>query len=153
MSKSGMTATPQDHTPESALILLVDDDPSVRFVLQQVLHYHGYQVEAVATIEEAEKIKRRLGPEAIGVVVADIHLTTNPRFHEGYAMYEHWTRLHPTLPFLLISGVVSSQRLPAVRTGAVAFLSKPFVIEEFLEILQQLLKTQNDRILRHEEIT
>ncbi len=101
--------------------------------------HHGYQVETAATVEEAEKIKQRLGAETIGVVIVDVHLTTNPRFQEGYTLYEEWTGLHPTLPFLLISGVSSSQNLPAISAGAVPFLAKPFTMEALLEWVQQLL--------------
>lgn len=128
---------PSDQRPE--LILLIDDDAGIRYVLQEVLRYHGYQVETAATAEEAEKIKQRLGVETIGMVIVDVHLTTNPRFQEGYTLYEAWAGLHPTLPFLLISGVPNSQNLPAIHVGAVPFLAKPFTMEALLEWVRQLL--------------
>ena len=132
---------PSSHRPE--LVLLIDDDEGIRYVLQEVLRHHGYQAETAATVEEAEKIKQRLGAEAIGVVIVDVHLTTNPRFQEGYTLYEEWTALHPTLPFLLISGVSSSQNLPAISAGIVPFLAKPFTMEALLELVQQLLADPN----------
>ncbi len=129
-----------EHRPE--LVLLIDDDAGIRYVLQEVLRHHGYQVETAATVEEAEKVKQRLGVETIGAVIVDVHLTTNPRFQEGYSLYEEWTGLHPTLPFLLISGVSSSQNLPAIRSGMVPFLAKPFTMEALLELVRRLLSGQ-----------
>jgi len=132
---------PSGH--RSKLVLLIDDDAGIRHVLQEVLRHHGYETETAATVEEAETIKRHLGAERIGVVIVDVHLTTNPRFCEGYSLYEEWSDLHPTLPFLLISGIYSSQNLPAVRAGRVPFLAKPFTMETFLAQVQRLLTAPN----------
>lgn len=135
------SARPSGQRPE--LILLIDDDAGIRYVLQEVLRHHGYQAETAATVEEAKKIKQRLGAAAIGVVIIDVHLTPTPRFHEGYKLYEEWIALHPTLPFLLISGISTSQNLPAIRAGVVPFLAKPFTMETLLDRLQQLLTRPN----------
>ncbi len=135
------SARPSDHRSE--LILLIDDDAGIRYVLQEVLSHHGYQAETAATVEEAEKVKQRLGAEAIGAVIIDVHLTTNPRFHEGYTLYAEWTALHPTLPFLLISGISTSQNLPAISAGDVPFLAKPFTMEALLTWVQRLLADPN----------
>jgi len=132
---------PSGHRPK--LVLLIDDDAGIRYVLQEVLRHHGYQTETAATGEEAEIIKQRLGAETIGVVIVDVHLTTNPRFHEGYMLYEEWSDLHPNLPFLLISGIYSSQNLPAIRAGTVPFLAKPFTMEAFLSWVEQLITAPN----------
>lgn len=139
------------HRPD--LVLLIDDAAGIRYVLQEVLRHHGYQVETAATIEEAEKAKQRLGAEAIGVVVLDVHLTTNPRFHEGYTLYEEWARLHPTLPVLLISGISTSQNLPAICAGKVPFLAKPFTMEALLEWVQRLIMSSvDDTIITEHEL-
>jgi DNA-binding NtrC family response regulator len=132
---------PSGH--RSKLVLLIDDDAGIRYVLQEVLRHHGYQIETAATVEEAKNIKQHLGAETIGVVIVEIHLTANPRFYEGYSLYEEWSALHPTLPFLLISGIYNSQDLPAIRAGMVPFLAKPFTMDAFLTQVQQLLTVPN----------
>ena len=129
------------HRPR--LIFIIDDDAYVRQVLADVLRHHGYEIETAATPEEAETIKQQLGADAIGVVITDIHLTANPRFREGYALYEAWKTLHPELPFILISGISSGQDLPAVRAGAALFLSKPFTMESLLELIRHLRTSPN----------
>jgi len=138
---SEISARSSRHRPK--LIFVIDDDGNVRQVLADVLRHHGYQIETAATVEEAETIKQQLGADAIGVVITDIHLTANPRFHEGYALYEAWTALHPELPFILISVISSGQDLPAVRAGAALFLSKPFTMETLLELICYLRTSPN----------
>ena len=53
------------------------------------------------------------------------------------------TALHPTLPFLLISGISTSQNLPAISAGDVPFLAKPFTMEALLTWVQRLLADPN----------
>ena len=142
---SGRTSETAERSPShrSRLLFVIDDDAHVRQVLAEVLRHNGYQIETAATVEEAETIKRQLGAAAIGVVIIDIHLTANPRFQEGYALYEAWKALHPELPFILISGISSGQDLPAVRDGAALFLSKPFTMESLLELIRYLRASPN----------
>jgi len=122
-----------------ATVLVVDDDKAVRNLLCEALNLHGYKAIATATAQEADTALQRLGTAAIGLVIADIQLTANPQAREGYELYERWTTAHPTLPFLLISGDPTSQTLPAIRTGAVRFLAKPFAISGLLATVQALL--------------
>jgi FixJ family two-component response regulator len=59
---------------------------------------------------------------------------------EGYELYQRWTAVEPTLPFLQISGDPCSRTLPAIQTGAVHFLAKPFSVQTFLSTVQTLLR-------------
>ena len=134
------TEAAEDIAPQTPLVLIIDDDAGLRYVLQEVFRHHGYTVATADSAEEAEQAKQRVGPKAISVVVVDVHLTPNPRFQEGYALYQQWTHLYPHLPFLLISGVANSQHLPAIANGDVAFLAKPFTMESLLEEVKRLIK-------------
>ena len=134
--------TTGEDVPQAPLVLVIDDYAGLRHVLQVVFQHHGYQVVTTASTEEAEKAKRQHGPEAIGIVVLDMHLAPNPLFQDGYALYEQWSRLHPTLPFILISSVAHSECLPAIASGNVSFLAKPFAVESLLEKVKTLMKSQ-----------
>ena len=124
-----------------ATILVVDDDEAVRGLLQEALDLYGYTVVVAATSQEAEDALQRLDPATIGLVIIDIHLTADPHAQEGYVLYQRWTTAHPTLPFLLISGDPNSQTLPAIATGVVRFLAKPFSLTELLQAVQALVRT------------
>jgi two-component system response regulator FlrC len=146
---SGQTGeeTPRDSTIAQqnstsltqATILVVDDDRAVRNLLCEALSLYDYKVVATATAQEADAALKQLGIAAIGLVIADIQLTADAQAQEGYELYKRWTTAHPTLPFLLISGNPTSQTLPAIRTGAVRFLAKPFTISGLLATVQTLL--------------
>ena len=120
-------------------ILVVDDDEAVRHLLREALHFHGYRVMDAAVVEEAEESLQRVDAGTIGLVITDIHLTSDPRGQEGYDLYQRWVATRPTLHFLLISGDPDSHALPAVRSGAVRFLLKPFTIDELLAVVRSLV--------------
>jgi CheY-like chemotaxis protein len=69
------------------------------------------------------------------VVLANIHLTADRQAREGYALWQRWTALNPHPSFILMSGDTSSRDLPAIRAGAVRWLTKPFSPAEVLEAL------------------
>lgn len=135
------TQTAEADIPQASLVLIIDDYAGLRHVLQDFFHRQGYQVVTAASAEEAEKAKQRYGPEAIGIVVVDVYLTPNAYSQEGYVLYEQWSRLHPTLPFILMSGVTHSQYLPAIASGAVSFLAKPFFMESLFEKVKTLMRS------------
>ncbi|GIX48951.1 MAG: hypothetical protein KatS3mg131_3162 [Candidatus Tectimicrobiota bacterium] len=123
--------------PPRPRILVVDDDAAVRELLVEALGLRQYAVTAVASVQEAEEVRQRVGPEAIALVIADVRLT--PTGQEGYELYQRWKAAHPTMRFLLMSGDPHSRTLPDVATGAVPFLSKPFTIQELLDRVRDLI--------------
>ena len=128
--------------PIRSTILIIEDHDSIRELLHEVLGTYGYSVITAATVQEAEEIRQRLSPEVIGLVLSDINLSRTPDGQEGYDLFQRWTAAHPALPFVLMSAAVSSLALPAVRTGSVRFLAKPFDLDELLGILQVLLREE-----------
>jgi two-component system, response regulator FlrC len=119
--------------PTHATILIVEDDAGVREALVEILRPEGYGILTAATVQEAEEIKQQVTPGGIDVVIANIHLTADPEAREGYTLWQRWTALVPQLRFILISGDPGNQDLPAIRAGAVRWLSKPFSPAEVLE--------------------
>ena len=79
---------------------------------------------------------QRVGVVTIRLVIADIHLTASLQAYEGYQLYDRWHRRYPEVPFLLISGSPIGRDLPAVRTGAVRCLAKPFALDDLLQAVQ-----------------
>jgi DNA-binding NtrC family response regulator len=121
-------------------ILIVEDNEVVRDMLAVALQAYGYAVATAATVHEAEAAMQQPGPSAIGLVIADIHLTSDREAREGYALYQRWTTAHPHLAYLLTSGDRTNAALPAIRDGVVAFLAKPFELTELSDTVQALLR-------------
>ena len=134
-------ATATDHTTANqATILLVEDEQRVRFALHSFLQRQGYEVIGVGTVEEAEQCITGRGGENIALIVSDINLHPGSKELEGYEFFKRWTAEHSELPFILISGDHSSWDLPAVRSGAVRFLAKPFDFYDLLAAVRSVLR-------------
>jgi DNA-binding NtrC family response regulator len=118
-------------------ILIVEDDLGVQAALAEVLRLENYSLTIVGTMLEAEDALERLGSARICLVIADLHLTARLQGYEGYQLYERWHCRSPQLSFLFISGSPVSRDLPAVRTGAVRFLGKPFAFGDLLQAVRE----------------
>jgi two-component system cell cycle sensor histidine kinase/response regulator CckA len=121
-------------------VLVVDDDEAISELVGDALQQQGHTIITAATIQDAEEAKQRLNSTPIGLVICDIHLTADPQEHEGYALYQRWTASDPDLPFLLMSGDRQALNLPAIQSGGVRFLPKPFLIEDLLAAVQALIR-------------
>src|SRR5262249_24459040 len=130
--------------PIRPTVLIIEDEAVIREllyeILDEILHTYGYSVMTAATVQEAEEIRQRLTPEGIGLVLTDINLSHTPHGQEGYDLFQRWTAAQPTLPFVLMSAAASILALPAVRTGSVHLVSKPFDLDALLEVVESLLR-------------
>jgi two-component system response regulator GlrR len=121
-----------------ATLLIVEDEPGVLAALYEALSFHGYRIITAASLQEAERALQSLGSSQIHLVIADIHLTSRAHACEGYGLYQRWTKTYPDLPFILMSAYPSSQDLPDIRDGLVAFLAKPFEIPSLLKVIRNI---------------
>lgn len=91
-AESASSLSQPHHRPEhrgdapQTTVLIVDDEAAVRETLIEILNLYGYRTLTAASVEEAEEVKGRIGHDAIHLVIADIHLTPEPRVRAGYAL-------------------------------------------------------------------
>ena len=126
--------------PIRPTVLIIEDEAVLRDILDEALHTYGYPAITAATVQEAEEIRQRLAPEAIGLVLADINLSHTAQGQEGYELFQRWTEAQPALPFVLMSGAARNLALPVARTSTVRFLAKPFDLDELLAVVHALLR-------------
>jgi two-component system, cell cycle sensor histidine kinase and response regulator CckA len=120
-------------------VLIVEDEMGVREVLHEALSLYGYLVITATTVQEAESALQSLDVTETNLVIIDINLTPVHYVQEGYALYQRWSALYPTLRFILISGDPNNQELTDIRSGAVRFVAKPFEINALLEVVREVL--------------
>lgn len=103
-------------------ILLVDDDPGVRFALTEVLCDRGYRVIAVDSGPRA-----LAALDGIDVVVTDLSMPGM----DGLELVSQISARAPALPVILLTahGSDSLVRIASSR-GACRCLSKPFDIDD-----------------------
>jgi len=110
--------------PDRHRLLVVDDDPGARDWLALFASRLGYEVEAVATGEEAVSSCRESPPD---LVTLDVLL---PGI-SGLETLKELRKLAPQLPVVMLSGHGRTETIvEAVRSGAADFLRKPFEPEE-----------------------
>ena len=128
--KDGFLA-PDEARPRR--LLVVDDDPGVQGLLEEVLSGAGYLVETAFNSDEAME---RLAAESYDGLVLDLVLPEE----DGLALYDRVLQLSPHLQdrVIFISGEAREHQLRRVtrRTGAMV-LRKPFNVLDLMRVLQE----------------
>lgn len=111
-----------DQPAGRGTILLVEDEPFVALVAQQVLEDHGFAV-VVAAHGRAALEQAQGGSDALVLAVVDMGLPDMG----GDAVVRALRRLHPTLPVIVASGY-ATEEIEAEFTGIadVAVIRKPY---------------------------
>ncbi len=110
---------PQPTTP--ARILVVDDDPAVRFTLCEALEDAGFVTEAASDGREA--LARCLQGAPLDLVVTDLVMPGGG----GLALIAALREAAPALPVVAITAMVDGRHTAqALAAGARECLAKPF---------------------------
>ena len=122
-----------------AKILIVDDEPGIRFGIRDFLETAGLEVEEADCLAAAEKAVREGRPDA---VVLDHMLP------DGTALdiIGRLKELEPSLPVVILTGHATIDlAVRAVKEGADQFLAKPVELPALLVMLQRLLESQREK--------
>ena len=122
-------------------ILLVDDDPTVRDSLSNVLVAEGYSVIPAENGQQALDLANQL---PVDLVLLDLNMPVK----NGWDTFERLTAEHPLLPIIIITAR-PNQLFTAVSAGAGALLEKPMDIPMLLRAMRMLLaETAQQRLAR-----
>src|SRR3981081_3394462 len=101
-------------------VLVIDDEPTIRELIADVLRESGYYVETGANGFEALQLMRQLLPH---VIVLDLMM---PKLAAtGFGERKRFNPRFDAVPILLVTAAFGADQA-AERLGAQAFLSKPF---------------------------
>lgn len=120
-------------------ILLVEDEPNLRKVIQRVLTASGYRVLAAGRGEEA--LDLAAGEPGIDLIVSDIRLPDmyGRRLAERLGETRSEAGGKPHLPVLYISGHPAETATGTPLAEHERFLHKPFEIEDLIKVVRHLL--------------
>lgn len=122
--------TPNRNGP---LVLVVDDDPSVRKALDRLLRSAGLEV---ATFDCAAALLAFERPPRPSCLVLDLHLPDM----DGFELLQRVEATAPDLPVVVLTGDTSEETRDLVLgNGAAAFLTKPCDEARLLEEVRRLL--------------
>src|SRR5207302_6192238 len=136
-SRTGDRQAPTFHvktpTPDSATILLVDDEAAVQKLLTYPLEQEGFRVLQAGDGEEA---LRRFEAEHVDLVVLDLML---PRL-DGLAVCR-CLRAQSTVPIIMLTARDDElDKVVGLELGADDYITKPFSIREFRSRVRALLR-------------
>jgi len=121
-------------------VLVVDDDPSVRAYLRDVLELEGYDVQIAADGYEA---LRTVGAERPGCVLLDVMM---PGI-DGYAVLTKLRAIAPGLPVVMLTAAADDASAWKAWSGGVDyFLAKPLDASELLRYLDYLFGARHPAV-------
>jgi FixJ family two-component response regulator len=131
-------------TPEDPFtVFVIDDDAGVRASIQGLLKSVSLRSEAFGTAEEFLHSSRPDGP---GCLVLDVSL---PGVN-GLDFQRELADAGIRIPIIFITGHGDiPMTVKAMKSGAVEFLTKPFLDQDLLDAIHQAL--ERDRVMRQQQ--
>lgn len=123
----------QEELWGSGNVLLVEDEAMVRTVAERALTRQGYTVVTASNGEEALEIVSR--GDAIDLMISDVVMP----LMDGPTMVREARKLRPEIPVLFMSGYAEEQLRKSIDIDNVAFLPKPFSVQELAEAARKAL--------------
>ncbi|MEM9177677.1 MAG: sigma-54 dependent transcriptional regulator [Myxococcota bacterium] len=118
-------------------ILVVDDDPVMREMVEAMLSDNGLDVALAASAEEALEVAE--AGSDFGCVLTDLQMPGMDGIGLLGALREH----HPETPVVLMTSFGSVEAaVEAMRLGAHDFVTKPFQAERLLVTLERALENR-----------
>ena len=128
-------------------ILVIDDNPDIRFLVSNILIEQNYEIRTAANYDQAVlEINKRLPDLAI----LDIKLDKPDK--DGLDLLKLIIKKNKNVPVIMISGHATVKvAVEAIRLGAYEFIEKPFSKEKILNYVNRglessLLKKEKDVI-------
>lgn len=116
-------------------ILVVDDEPPIRELLQSYFTKHGYEV----TVAENAQTAIRLADElSLHLVILDVLLPDS----DGLEILQQLKAEHANLPIIIMTGIGFDEDLlqEAIQKGAAGYVSKSLPLDQLLMEVHRTLK-------------
>lgn len=132
----GADAAVAESTHHTGNVLIVEDDPEVRELMELLLKSEGHHVAAAPDGSSALELVAR-GTIRPDLILADYNL---PGGMNGLQMAKKLReRLHTALPVIILTGDISTSTLRDIALQNCTQLNKPVKPRELTQILQNLL--------------
>ncbi len=120
----------------NARILVVDDEPDIRFLLKDILEDEGYQVDVAEHARAANEIRRAVTPD---LVLLDIWMPDV----DGVTLLKEWKSSgKDNCPVVMMSGHGTVETaVEATRYGAIDFVEKPLSMAKLLSTVKSALSS------------
>jgi len=115
-------------------IALIEDDDSIRQLIEMNLKHEGFQVESFFS---AEQLERKHNAGDFEIILLDIMLPGE----NGLAFAEKLQKNNIMVPILFISALGQEEKIQkAYKLGAIDYITKPFLIETLISKIKNLTR-------------
>lgn len=127
-------------------VWIIDDDNSIRWVLEKALSRAGIVCESYAS---ADLMLQRLEYEQPSVVVSDIRMPGT----DGMALLGKLQTLAPELPVIIMTAHSDlDSAVNAFKQGAFEYLPKPFDVNEAVSLISRALEHANAKKPKNSQV-
>ena len=146
-------ATKGEEGESMKSIWIVDDDPSIRFVLEKALQREQLPTRSFAAARDV--LQALAQPEATDgagpqVLVSDIRMPGE----SGLALLEKIRRSHPSLPVIIMTAYSDlDSAVSAFQGGAFEYLPKPFDVPKAVELIRRAVDESQREEVSEEQAT
>ncbi|MDE8343590.1 MAG: sigma-54 dependent transcriptional regulator [Acidocella sp.] len=117
-------------------ILIVDDEPDIRMLVEAILRDEGYEARSAGTSDEALAAYKARRPH---LVILDVWLQGSKL--DGIGILDVLHQEEPRVPVVMISGHGTIETaVAAIQRGAYDFIEKPFNSDRLLLVVRRALE-------------
>ena len=114
-------------------ILIVDDEPSMRRNIADLMTIEGYSSSEADSGDNALELVQKIIPD---LVLLDINLPQR----DGLTVLADIQKLFPKLPVIMFTAYGTSERaIEAMKLGAFDYIEKPFELDDFILAIKRAL--------------
>jgi two-component system response regulator PilR (NtrC family) len=119
-------------------VLIVDDEPDIRELLDITLSRMGLQTHSAATLSEAREMVTQVKPD---LCLTDMRLPDG----NGISLVEYIQEEFPHIPVAMITAHGSVETaISALKAGAFDFVSKPIELDNLRKLVSSALQMEGD---------
>ena len=120
-------------------ILIVDDEPDIRELIQDILNDEGYRCLTAADGNQAREVMAQSQPD---LVLLDIWMPDI----DGISLLKEFKSTHANMPVIMISGHGNIETaIEATKLGAADFIEKPLATAKLLHTIKNILATSESQ--------
>jgi len=133
-------------TEAGGVVFVIDDDPSMRESLKNLIRSVGLRAEAFGSADEFLGSKRLHGP---GCLVLDVRMPGM----SGLDLQKRMVEAGTDIPIIFLTGHADiPMSVQAMKAGAVEFLTKPVREQDLLDAIQQALERDRAAVAKRAEV-
>jgi len=140
-----MLKTGQQADTGTYKILVVDDDPNIRKILDDTLKRKGYQI---LTARDGTEALTKLKKDTVELVLSDLQLPDI----SGLEVLQRVKADYPLTEVIILTGNASlDSAIESTNMGAFSYLQKPYEMDQLLLHIKRAIEKQQaeEKILKH----